>query len=243
MRTRVFAVAGASAALVVGLLTGQATAQPSLTEQVDSLEVAQEDRSGYDRDAFGDYDRDALLEQNFNAFPSCDGYHSRYDNECYVVDEDTSKEEADDNVDVDHLVALAEAWDSGASEWSASQRDDFAGDMANLALMTSELNQQDKSDRDIAEWTPPHGPSVCRYVETYVGVKVEYELTVDGTEKSTLEDLAADCEGDTGGGGNGGDGSGNGKGDDNHVSDGDSGDNVDEAPKPTPVEEDLAVTG
>lgn len=233
MRTRVFAAAGASAALVVGLLTGTATAQESLQEQVDSLTVEAERTSGYERDAFGDYDRDALLASNFDSFPNCDGYFSRYDGECYEVGGGTSKEEADDNVDVDHVVALKEAWDSGIANGDLEA---FGGDTANLSLLTSDVNQQEKGDADIAEWTPSN--QLCHYVKTYVSAKVKYDLSVDSTEKSTLEDLAGDCSGSGGNGdGNGGNGGGKDGGKD------DKSDEPDEAPKPDPVEGDLEVTG
>lgn len=230
MRKRVFAAAGASAALVVGLLTGTATAQESLPDQVDSLTVEAERTSGYDRDAFGDYDRDALLASNFDSFPNCDGYFSRYDGQCYEVGGGTSKEEADDNVDVDHVVALKEAWDSGIANGDLEA---FGGDTSNLTLLTSGVNRS-KSDQDIAEWTP--GNALCHYVETYVATKVEYDLSVDQAEKAALDDLAADCGGGNGGGGNGSNGDG-GDGKD------DESDEPDEAPKPQPVEGDLEVTG
>lgn len=152
---------------------------PALPE---GLRVAAEDRTGYDRDAFGDYDRDALLAGSLAAHPACDAYYSAADDQCHT--------EAGD-VDVDHIVALAEAWDSGASGWDAGRLDGFAGDVTNLWLMTDSLNAS-KGDGDPAEWTPPHAPAVCGYLEAYVEVKLVYDLAVDQAELDAL--TGSGCE-------------------------------------------------
>lgn len=211
---RTIIVLAAAAATALGLAAPAAA--DTLAQQVASLDVAAEQRAGYDRDLFGDYDRDAVLQRNLDAFPGCDGYFSRYDNVCYALaDFGGDPERADDEVDIDHRVALAEAWDSGAHAWSSSQRDLFAADMANLNVMTDNLNAS-KGDDDVAEWTPSHGPSVCHYTRAYVSTKVEYDLSVDSTEKAALNQLVDRCEGgqsgNGGGNGNQGDGGQNGGG-------------------------------
>ncbi len=165
--------------------SGGTGAYEGLAASIASLTVAPEERTGYDRDLFGDYDRDALLASNFAGWPACDGYYSLADDQCYT--------EASD-VDVDHIVALAEAWDSGASAWTAEQRDEFAGVVINLWLMTDNLNQS-KSAQDAAEWVPPFQEAKCFYIQAYIEVKIEWNLSVDQAEKSALESLAGDCEG------------------------------------------------
>lgn len=150
----------------------------STCELVDQLEVADEHgRDGYDRDLFGEYDRDALLAESLAEYGD---YYSFWDNQHY---DDPSE------VDVDHTVALAEAWDSGAHAWSEEQRDKFTADPANLTLLTDNLNAS-KGDRDIAEWLPPYEPHVDEYVLAYVGVKAAYGLTVDPAEQVVLLQLA-----------------------------------------------------
>lgn len=149
----------------------------STCELVDQLEVADEHRDGYDRDLFGGYDRDALLAESLAEYGD---YYSFWDNQHY---DDPSE------VDVDHTVALAEAWDSGAHAWSEEQRNKFAADPANLTLLTDNLNAS-KGDRDIAEWLPPYEPHVDEYVLAYVGVKAAYNLTVDPAEQAVLLQLA-----------------------------------------------------
>src|SRR5690554_4759842 len=150
----------------------------STCELVDQLEVADEHgRDGYDRDLFGGYDRDALLAESMAEYGD---YYSFWDNQHY---DDPSE------VDVDHTVALAEAWDSGAHAWSEEQRDKFAADPANLTLLTDNLNAS-KGDRDIAEWLPPYEPHRDEYVLAYVGVKAAYNLTIDPAEQAALRALA-----------------------------------------------------
>lgn len=119
-----------------------ARGEPDRCDLVDQLDVAEEDRTGYDRDLFGDYDRDALLAASLDEHGD---YYSTWD--------DTHYDHPGD-VDVDHTVALAEAWDSGAHSWDAATLDAFGGDPINLTLLTDEVNQADKSDGDFAEWVP-----------------------------------------------------------------------------------------
>lgn len=230
MLIRKFAVALAAAGLTVGL-TGSAFAQESLTDQVNSLRVAAEQGGYPGQDALDiNYDREELLARNSAAFPKCDGYFSRYDAECYT---------SADEVDGDHLVAIAEAWRSGGAGWSDSRWEQFDGDLANMAVMTDDLNQHEKSDKDVTGWVPSH--DVCQFVGVVVDVKTKYDLAVDSAEKDALLELAGKCDG-TGNDDGGKDQpkdqpKDNGKGKD------DGKDKPSEAPDPEPVENDLAVTG
>ena len=75
-------------------------------------------------------------------------WHSYYDNADWTLASD---------LDIDHLVPLAEAWDSGARNWTAAQREAYAndlGDARDLVAVTDNVNQA-KGDRDPAEWMPP----------------------------------------------------------------------------------------
>ncbi|MBB4931831.1 hypothetical protein F4561_002651 [Lipingzhangella halophila] len=157
----------------------------NLGESIDQLDVAPEtDEDSYDRDAFGDYDRDAQLSQNQSEFDDCDGYYSRYDDVCH-----TSADDVD--VDIDETVARAEAWRSGAHSWGETELDAFGGDPANLSVMTSSVNRHEKSDNDPTAWTPQ--TRECEYAEQWVTVKLDYELTADQAEVDALEAMAAGC--------------------------------------------------
>lgn len=160
----------------------QPTAEPTTDpgcELVDQLDVAEERRDGYDRGLFGDYDRDALLAASLD---SHGGYYSLWDHRHY---DDASE------VDVDHLVALAEAWDSGAHSWDAATLDRFGGDVSNLSLLTDNVNAS-KGDGDVTEWLPLHEPFIDEYIQQWIAVKAEYRLSVDPAERDRLTALAVE---------------------------------------------------
>ncbi|MFC8957223.1 HNH endonuclease [Streptomyces sp. NPDC057101] len=98
---------------------------------------------------------------------------------------------------VDHLVALEEAWRSGASGWTAARREKYANDQgapATLVAVTAR-SQKDKAGRDPAEWVPAENARYCRYVGEWVGTKLRWGLSVDKDEMEALK-LFADgpCE-------------------------------------------------
>ncbi|MFF1506390.1 HNH endonuclease [Streptomyces sp. NPDC058326] len=98
---------------------------------------------------------------------------------------------------VDHLVALEEAWQSGASGWTADRREKYANDQgaaATLVAVTAR-SQKDKAGRDPAEWVPADKDRYCRYVGEWVGTKLRWGLSVDKDEMEALK-LFADgpCE-------------------------------------------------
>lgn len=102
-------------------------------------------------------------------------------------------------LDVDHLVALGEAWDSGASVWDASRRESFANDLGfvwSLQAVSSSVNRS-KSDRDPAEWLPS-GQVRCVYVSRWMQVKYRWGLAVDPVERAALAGvLAGPCGGES----------------------------------------------
>lgn len=96
-------------------------------------------------------------------------------------------------IDIDHMVPLAEAWDSGARTWTAAQRESYANDLGDsrpLVGVTDSVNQS-KSDQDPAEWMPQF--DTCRYLREWVAVKVRWRLTVDPAERSALQSLTSAC--------------------------------------------------
>ena len=150
-----------------------------------SVTVAGETRRGYDRDKFRhwvDADGDCrdtrdevLADESLTAVSGCDvqqgRWRSYYDG---VVVRDSSA------FDVDHLVPLAEAWDSGAKRWTAGTRRAFAndlGDARSLVAVTASSNRS-KSDQDPAEWLPELDR--CRYVREWTAVKLRWSLSVNG---------------------------------------------------------------
>ncbi|MFI9588075.1 HNH endonuclease family protein [Streptomyces sp. NPDC052236] len=99
------------------------------------------------------------------------------------------------DVDIDHMVPLAEAWDSGASAWNPARREAYAndlGDTRSLVAVTDNANQA-KADQDPAEWLPSLEAVHCRYVAEWTAVKLRWQLTADTAEKNALTRLAANC--------------------------------------------------
>lgn len=88
-------------------------------------------------------------------------------------------------VQIDHVVALADAWQKGAQAWDEDTRRDFANDPRNLLAVDGTLNQQ-KGAGDAATWLPPDTSFRCEYAMRIIGVKSTYGLWVTAAEKEAL---------------------------------------------------------
>lgn len=187
------------------------TTSPALAETysaplrtaVANLPVAAEVRTGYDRDLFphwidadgdGCNTRNEVLIAEAVTTPSVGSgcsltgglWYSYYDNAYWTQPSD---------LDIDHMVPLAEAWDSGARNWTTSRRRAFANDLndyRSLVAVTDNVNQA-KGDKDPAQWMPPYSSARCRYINEWVAVKIRWRLTVDTAEKNALTSWANAC--------------------------------------------------
>ena len=92
------------------------------------------------------------------------------------------------NATVDHVVALSEAWASGASQWTTAERQAFANDINSpqLWIATTSINST-KGDKDPAEWMPPNTSVRCDYVKAWTHVKYLYDLSVNSAEKTAIQ--------------------------------------------------------
>ncbi|NMM32203.1 MAG: HNH endonuclease [Cellulomonas sp.] len=88
-------------------------------------------------------------------------------------------------VQIDHVVALADAWQKGAQQWAPETREAFANDPANLLAVDGPLNQE-KGAGDAATWLPPNTGYRCVYVLRQVRVKAAYVLWVTAAERDTM---------------------------------------------------------
>lgn len=154
-------------------------------------------REGYDRDRFAhwsDLDGDGcdtrcevLALQRVPSLPGLPGggWLSLYDG--YSTDDPSE-------LDIDHVVSLAEAWESGASEWDDTRREAFANDVdgGQLVAVTAATNRS-KSDRDPADWQPPNRDGWCRFASTWVRVKDRWVLTADRREVDALRNILRGC--------------------------------------------------
>jgi Protein of unknown function (DUF1524)/Excalibur calcium-binding domain len=99
---------------------------------------------------------------------------------------------AADEVDIDHLVALSDAWQKGAQSWPAAKRIAFANDPMNLQATDFSANRQ-KGDADAASWLPPNKSYRCTYVARQVGVKAKYRLWVTAAERAAIARVLSGC--------------------------------------------------
>jgi len=99
-----------------------------------------------------------------------------------------------DDVQIDHVVALSNAWQTGAQLLSSEQRRSFANDPLNLVAVDGAANQQ-KSDGDAATWLPANKSFRCQYVARQIAVKQAYSLWVTSAEKLAMETVLRRCPG------------------------------------------------
>jgi hypothetical protein len=190
---------------LVGLAAGSAHADSTwsgtLTTGISAIAVGTEDRTGYSRDLFDHWvdadgdgcdTREEVLISEAEEAPAIGSGCSLSGGRWYSYYEGASQTSAS-ALDIDHLVPLAEAWDSGARTWTAARREAYAndlGDTRSLVGVTASYNRS-KGDQDVAEWLPPINQ--CRYVKEWVAAKIRWSLTADSTEVGALQDVAAGC--------------------------------------------------
>jgi hypothetical protein len=203
-----------AAGLFAGLLVAGPTSAPAhaaetysapLQTAISGLPVATEVRTGYTRDQFRhwvdadgdgcDTRKEVLIAEADDPVTVGSGcslsggrWFSYYDRVSWT---DSGR------IDIDHMVPLAEAWDSGARTWTAAQRQSYANDLGDsrpLVGVTDTVNQA-KGDQDPAEWMPTYDK--CRYLREWVAVKIRWRLSVNSGEKTALQSLSSGCTNST----------------------------------------------
>lgn len=174
-------------------------------DQVEQLKVAQAaSMDGYSRDRFDHWIAQPKAGKNCNtreAVLARDGANVQTDNRCQATSGSwtssyTGEKITDDSdVDIDHMVPLANAWRSGANEWTDAEREKFANDMdlPQLVAVDSSSNRS-KGDQDPSTWKPSTKGQWCDYAGDWVEVKNAYDLTVTEAEKQALHEMLATCE-------------------------------------------------
>lgn len=168
-------------------------------------------RTGYDRDLFGqawaDVDRNGcdtrndILRRDLTGTTLKEGTHG-----CLVLtgtldDPYTGTRISfvrgrgtSNAVQVDHVVALSDAWQKGAQRWSTQTRTAFANDPLNLLAVDGPTNQR-KGDGDAATWLPPRKAVRCSYVARQIAVKHRYALAVTTGERDAMVRVLTTCPG------------------------------------------------
>ncbi|WP_433044978.1 HNH endonuclease family protein [Dactylosporangium sp. CS-033363] len=200
-------VAAVTAGSVVALAAPAGATPPGIPSkataqsQLNGLTVATEgSMSGYSRDKFphwitisGSCDtRETVLKRDGTSVvtsSSCAAtsgrWYSPYDGATWTASGD---------VDIDHVVPLAEAWRSGASSWTTAQRQSFANDLSHpqLIAVTDNVNQS-KGDQDPSTWQPPLTSYRCTYARMWISVKSTYKLKLQSSEKTALQSMLNAC--------------------------------------------------
>ncbi len=97
------------------------------------------------------------------------------------------------DIDIDHLVPLANAHRSGASQWDEAERERYANDPDNLLSVEDNANQE-KGDKGPEAWKPPNRAIWCQYARRWIGVKSGYDLTISPQEKAALKQMLSNCK-------------------------------------------------
>jgi len=178
--------------------------------QLASLEVkGRAPKTGYDRNEFGqswkDIDRNGCGQRDDVLRRDLTDIVTRYNSDGCVVIEGTLKdpytgeeidfEKADaSEVQIDHVVALSDAWQKGAQQWDEGRREEFANSFLNLLAVDGPTNAS-KGDGDAATWLPPAKGIRCDYVSRQIAVKAEFELWVTKAEHDKMAEILGGCEG------------------------------------------------
>ena len=191
------AVLAAPAAATPPNIPSKATAQTELN----ALTVAVEgSTSGYSRDLFphwitisGTCDtRETVLKRDgtsvvtSSACTATSGsWYSPYDGATWTAASD---------VDIDHVVPLAEAWRSGANSWTTAKRQQYANDLTRpqLIAVTDNVNQS-KGDQDPSTWQPSRTAYRCTYARMWIAVKYYWNLKLQSSEKTALQTMLNTC--------------------------------------------------
>lgn len=95
-------------------------------------------------------------------------------------------------VQIDHVVAVSDAWQKGAQQLTAEQRFELYNDPLNLLAVSGPANQQ-KADSDAASWLPANRAFRCEYVATQIAVKQRYQLWVTAAERDAMQRVLSSC--------------------------------------------------
>ncbi|MFC4336211.1 proprotein convertase P-domain-containing protein [Salininema proteolyticum] len=212
------AVIAAAALTTIGLLgletaPAEAVRPPAIPSastaqyELDRLTVAAESHnSSYDRDLFPHWSsvgggctaRQFVLQRDGSNVET--GSDCQPDSGSWQSDFDDTWTEDVSNATIDHVVALHEAWGSGAWAWSTSEREAFANDIENPQLwIASRSSNSSKGSYDPAEWMPSNSSVRCDYVKAWIHVKYTYDLTADSAEHEALQSHMTDYCGTSGG--------------------------------------------
>lgn len=189
-----------------GIIRGNANGSEELAINIlERLEVkGRAPKTGYSREEFyknwpsvdGCSLRQRIIKREFGETAVLDGcnvvkgeFEEPYTGEYLKFN---TKEEISKGIQIDHVVALSDAWQKGAQYMEKDVRYQMATDPLNLLTVDGKANQG-KSDGDAATWLPPNKKFRCQYVARQVSVKYKYKLWVTEAEKTAISGILATC--------------------------------------------------
>lgn len=98
------------------------------------------------------------------------------------------------DIDIDHIVPLANAWRSGASSWGSAEREAYAN-APNVLFAVEDNANQEKGDKGPEAWRPPNEEIWCEYAVRWIGIKSDYGLSANPEEKNAITEMLDTCEG------------------------------------------------
>jgi hypothetical protein len=180
--------------------TGKPTVVGSALALLQTVRVENEYAVGYDRALFehwrdidgdGCDSRNQVLKRDSISLPQVDPVDCHVIAGDWISPYDGARWSSPSDIDIDHVVALKEAWDSGAWAWSAAQRKAYANDTSDsrtLLAVTDSVNQS-KSDKDPSNWLPPLQSYTCTYIGNWIAIKVRWNLSMDSSEYGRIKNL------------------------------------------------------
>ena len=184
---------------------GSASSNPTALSVLATITVQNEYKSGYVRSLFkhwvdansnGCNTREEVLIAESLTKAQVDAYGCKVIEGDWLSPYDNVTHTNPSELDIDHMIPLKEAWDSGAWNWTAAQRQAFANDLSDprpLIAVTAGQNRS-KSDRDPSNWIPPQKSHTCTYLAEWVAIKSHWKLSMDQSEFGRIKNLlTASC--------------------------------------------------
>lgn len=201
------AVLAALASLIADHTASAAVAQgPELaTTVLARIKVENEHKGGYDRALFehwADVDgdgcdsREQVLRDESTDKPQVDPYRCKVIAGHWRSAYDGVESDDPTDFDIDHVVALKEAWDSGAWAWPSERRKAYANDTSDPRTLraVSASSNRTKSDKDPSNWVPPDKSMLCTYLSDWISIKARWGLSMDPSEAGYIrKQLRARC--------------------------------------------------
>ena len=192
-------------AVTTTIAKGAVLSDPTALSVLATIAVQNEYKTGYSRSMFkhwtdangnGCDTREEVLIAESQSKPQVDAYGCKVIEGDWLSPYDNVLHTNPSDLDIDHMVPLKEAWDSGAWNWTAAQRQTFANDLSDpraLIAVTAGQNRS-KSDRDPSNWIPPQKSYVCTYLSEWVAIKAKWKLSMDQSEFGRIKNLlTASC--------------------------------------------------